>query len=199
MRTPTIPDLTAALERNGCKVFQGKGYDLTLVGLRASPGVVNRFDDLFCVLYRLPDGAWDLLAVPCTTDPGRFWLDNPSRVAGTAILVSGRQLVGAFTFGVHGKGSTAYECLVPTRNLPVWRDGDRDEVLDYGGPEAEGYGIQVHRANPRRTSSSVDKWSAGCQVIANPTDYDAVMRLARLQKANGHGDTFSYAVLDWSG
>lgn len=156
-----------------------------VVVLRRLPGKVDVFDDWLCILWR--DGArWEIRAWACTADPGLYWLHNPGKVEGTAILVPGQHLM---TLGEH-KGQ--YPCLVQAEALAVWRDGDRDNALRYGGRiYRDSIGIQIHHAGA--FSTIVDRWSAGCIVVAALTDWTKFWKF--IQSANR--STFPVTLLEY--
>lgn len=180
-----------ALERKGHVVFRGQDLDLNLVGLRVSPGMPNAFDDRLCAIWR-QDGAWTMRAWSATTEPGTYWLQNPENVRGTAVLVPG-QYRQAFGFGKH-KGQ--YRCLVQVQPVKVWRDTDRDSTAEPGVIDEGFFGIHIHRANSARPSLRVDRWSAGCQVLADPGDFRELMALCDAS-AKTHGPVFSYTLMNW--
>jgi hypothetical protein len=100
------------------------------------------------------------------------------RSTGTAALAPGRYV---FKPGAH-KG--AYPCLVQAGPVSVYRDANRDSVLDVDPTTiatGDTWSIQVHRANERHRSSVVGRWSAGCVVVADPDDYDAMLALVIVQ------------------
>jgi hypothetical protein len=166
-----------------------------VVGLRRIPGNPNTFDDLMCCFYKLP-GHWVFYAWPCTTDPGTYWLQNPTRVAGTAIVKPG-QYLNSHRIGFHHIGkSNQYEAMQQVGTLRVWRDANKDTVLDYGRNEmtATGSGINIHKAGT--DSANVDKWSAGCQVFKKSADFDVFMSIMRERRASGFGDLIDYTLLE---
>lgn len=139
--------------------------DFAIVVLRTLPGKIDAFDDWICILWRDHDH-WEIRSWACTSDPGLYWLKNPGRVAGTAILIPGQH---EFVIGEH-RG--VYACLTQAQPLATWRDGDRDAAIRYGGPiYRDSQGIHVHHAGTN--SQTVDKWSAGCIVIASLVDWNA--------------------------
>jgi hypothetical protein len=185
------PLILQHLETMGFVTFDGE-YDLNIIGIRTDDNRSNQFNDHLIVVYR-HNGEWQEQRFPITTDAGVYYRKNPSRVEGTAIVVHNKQYRSVWSLGKH-RGQ--YEALVQTGPIKVWRDNNKDEILDYGGVEHEGYyGINCHRANSQRASTVVDKWSAGCQVFANPTHFNAFMNLCRYQVAAGHGDRFSYTLI----
>lgn len=178
-----IPPILKRVEALGYKVFSSGPYDLNLFGIRSSQAKAGSFDDWMGCAYQDEKMMWVVEWWPATTDPGVYWLEgyDSSRVKGTAILVPG-QYRGVYKIDKHGG---KYEALCQ-RNGPVkvWRDSNRDDVLDWSGPEYEGmYGINLHHAsyNPSRPSTVVNKWSAGCQVHAGIHTFERMMSLARLQ------------------
>ena len=192
MLTPSIDTLLAAVRAKGFVTF-AKPYDLNLIGLRAMPGKPDAFDDLFCIVYTDDAAKLQIEAFPCTTDPGLYHLQNPKYPSGTGIVVPG-QYRRCWTLGLHQQ---KYPALVQRGNITIALDANRDGVLDYGSRRVTGdsYGINCHHAG--RRSTVVGKWSAGCQVLANLADDDRKMELCRLQVAHGHGEWFSYALLEW--
>ena len=189
-----IPDILQRAEREGYTVFKTGAYNLNLIGVRSPQTTANDFDDTMYCVYRDSSEKWIELSFPITTDPGKYWLLNPGRVSGTAILVSG-QYRGTWKLGLHrGK----YEALVQTGGkVEVYRDADKDDILEHDPEDIEqGYfGINIHRASSVRTSSDVDRWSAGCQVFANPNDYRLFIELCKIS-ADIYGDSFSYTLLE---
>jgi len=172
--------------------FDKGNYNLNIFGIRKNETKPNSFDDLICLAYKVDDKEY-MKIYQATTDPGTYWLKNPSNVNGTAILVPG-QYKKAFKIGYHqGK----YEALKQNTKFKVYRDNDRNNVLNFSAPIYEGssFGINIHRAtaNDGQKSVQVDKWSAGCQVIAAKDDFDEFMNIIR-KSAKLYGDVFTYTL-----
>ena len=108
---------------------------------------------------------------------------------GTAILVPG-QYLNVYKIDDH-KGE--YPALCQRGEVKVWRDNNKDNILDWEGETDTGekFGINIHRAG--QTSKIVGDWSAGCQVIANRKDFKRMMKLAH--KQNKKKKTFTYTLL----
>lgn len=186
----------ASIKAKGYKTFEGDApYDLNIFGVRSSNTTSNSFDDIVGVVYRCADGGMHLEYWQATTDPGTYWLQNPSRVEGTAILVPG-QYRSTYKLDLHGGSYTALCQRAGT--VKVYRDNNRDNVLDWEGTEHEGYyGINIHRASSSNTSTQVNKWSAGCQVIANPDDFARLLELANKQiEYHPTWTKFTYTLLE---
>ena len=168
--------------------------NLNIIGVRRDNQGSNTFDDFLLVMYReeelMVSHRWQ-----ATTDPGKYWLLNPMNPKGTAVLVPG-QYRGTWQLGKHqGK----YEALVQSRPVRVYRDKNRDEVIDYNNITTlvdEGYfGINIHRSNPYDQSYAVNKWSAGCQVFKKAEDYNKFMNLCK-ESAMIYGTKFTYTLID---
>lgn len=193
----TREEVVAALTKHGYPLYDSRDYDLTLVGLRKQPGTPNTFDDELCVLYH-ENGQPMFKCYPFTTDPGLYWLQHPMNVEGTSIMCPGHY-PHCWMIGIHLYGSpNAYEALVQSGPgvFDVWRERSAVGAEVYEGPVyKDASGVNCHHAGAH--STSVDAWSAGCQVFANYEDFTDFMSLAYKQRAAGIGDHFSYTLLDW--
>jgi hypothetical protein len=170
-----------------------KPYQLNIVGMRGKTTVANKFDDEIHVFYTDGNGNWNYHIYSATTDPGTFWLRNPSYLQGTAILAQG-QYRNAYTIGLHrGK----YKALVQAKPVTVIRDYDRDAFLDFenGTRETGTFGINIHHGESTGTTANVDKYSAGCQVFQDIKDYNEFMGLCERHKSL-YGNIFTYTLVD---
>ena len=157
-----------------------------LVGCRTTPGTPNRFDDWMCWFDAAKPA--DFLAVPCTTEPGRYHLQNPGRVAGTAILDLGWH-PDLWRLGEHHVGTPqAYPALVQASPARLRRDADRDGIAEPGAiVTTESTGINLHRAHADHRSVDVDKWSAGCCVVGDPAHFARLLGLAKVSGMSRFG------------
>jgi hypothetical protein len=193
---PEFNQVKSAMQRLGYAVFDGgsplKEYDLNIFGVRAKAPVVNTFCDYLGVFFRLSESSWEFHAWPASTDPGLYWLQNPMNVKGTAIVVPG-QYRKSHQLGLHqGK----YRALVQTGPIKVYRDNDKDRNLDMDPSKIDVglFGINIHRASAYSKSVQVDKWSAGCQVFASPTDFAEFLDICNLAEETW-GNSFTYTLL----
>lgn len=173
-------------------IWYSQPYQLNIVGIRSQVTRANSFDDFVNVIYVNDEGKWEVEIFPATTDPGTFWLTNPIMPQGTAILKAG-QYVDAYKVGIH----RGYAALQQTGKVVVLRDYNRNATIDlFGDREEEGlFGINIHRATANGTSKVVDKWSAGCQVLANSSDFKRLMELAGVHRKR-YGNKFTYTLID---
>lgn len=184
---PTLEWILAEMKKLGYKIFT-KDWSINIVAVRSLPGIPNSFDDWVCVFW-MDQGKWSFEAFKATTDPGRYWLLNPGRINGTAILYPG-QYLSSHKIGLH----TGYRALTQNTTLKVWRDKDKDLVLDYTGTiYTDVAGLNIHHAGT--ASTLVEKWSAGCIVIANITDWKKFESIF-VKSSEIYGDTFSLTLLE---
>lgn len=190
-QAPTAKQIADAMRSKGYKIFANpKGYDLNLFGIRTEHTADNTFNDWVGAMY-LDEDRWSCFAFPATTDPGLYWRLHPMNVDGTAMLKPG-QYRGAYKVGTH-KGYPALQQRAPVK---VYRDADRDAELepDESTVQEGLFGINIHRASSRRPSDTVDKWSAGCQVLQDPLHFDFLMALAG-RAAEIYGNSFTYTLI----
>jgi hypothetical protein len=191
----SVQRILRAMARKGYRIST-EPYRLNIVGIRSASGEPDRFDDSINVFYKDKGGRWILKSFVATTDPGLYWLNNPMRVEGTAIVAPG-QYPNSHAIGTHHGTSSQYTALVQRGPITVIRDFDEDDRLDFdsGRVQTGLYGINIHRASATGTSSVVDQWSAGCQVFASSSDFAQFMQLAQ-QHAQLYGNTFTYTLLE---
>jgi hypothetical protein len=191
----TTDQIIVAMRAKEYAVFanDSKPYNLNIIGVRNSDGQPNKFDDAMFVLWRY-GGEWNMRRFRITTEPGRAYLGQKmGNTKGTAILKP-NQYRGCWSVGKH---RNKYTALVQVGPVTVYRDTDKD-----GKPETDGmkedtgyFGINIHRASEAHESATVDNWSAGCQVFANPIEFDEFMDLVLSAEAIW-GNRFTYTLLE---
>ena len=185
---PLILDYVASL---GYTVFESGEYNLNIIGIRSKDHKANSFDDRICAVFKDEQG-WVTRTWECTTEPGKYWLEHPTNVKGTAILVPG-QCRSVWKIDKHqGK----YDALCQRNgNVKTYRDSNKDDVVDLDIQSiTEGmYGINIHKAG--LDSTQVDRWSAGCQVFSRSADFDEFMSICYAAKSKW-GNSFSYTLID---
>ena len=193
----TREQIEETMASKGYKYFTGGDYDVNIIGVRNSEKknrVTNAFDDCITLSYKI-EGEWQFHCYKCTTDPGTHWVENLLNPDGVAILKPG-QYRGSHKIGLHqGK----YEALRQAKPLSVYRDDNTDGVYDCLEEDIEKgiFGINIHRATARigGKSTRVDKWSAGCQVIASNEDFAVFMKILR-QARDVWGNSFTYTLIE---
>ena len=197
MKCPTRQQIESTVKAKGYKWFENGDYNLNIVGVRNGETlneVTNKFDDCITLSYK-KDGEWQFHCFEATTDPGKHWVDNVLNEAGVAILKE-NQYRGSHKIGLHqGK----YEALRQQKPVHVYRDNNLDDCYDMDESTLqEGiFGINIHRATKweGKKSTQIDKWSAGCQVIAANDDFRLFMEICNKSK-DIWGNSFTYTLIN---
>lgn len=179
MKRYTIEELKAEYAR-----LKYEWTQFHFVGIRSKANLPNVFDDLFG-LVNGNNVTW----YSCTTNPGTHWLKNLLNPKGAALLVPS-QYVNTWKIGMHqGK----YKAFVQAKEVTVYRDNNMNDIAEQTNVTEKGFfGINIHRANETAVSKLIDKWSAGCQVLNNPADFNQVLHAAEESKL----PAFTYTLLN---
>ena len=196
----TREQIQQTVEDKGYKYFHdnlNKGYDVNIIGVRNSKTkgrVTNAFDDTLTISYKI-DGEWQYHEFNCTTDPGSHWVENILNEKGVAILKP-NQYRGSHKLDFH---QGRYLALRQKSDVTVYRDNDRDNNYDLNESKTDTgiFGINIHRATGRSGGKSirVDKWSAGCQVIADNDNWHTFLGICQSAREI-HGNSFSYTLIE---
>jgi len=197
----TREQIQNTVEGKGYKYFHdnnNKGYDVNIIGIRNSETkgrVTNAFDDILTIAYKI-DGEWQYHEFQCTTDPGSAYMDNPILENTGCAILKPNQYRGSHKLRLHaGK----YLALGQKKDVTVYRDNNRDDNYDLDESKTTTglFGINIHRATSRKggKSTRVDKWSAGCQVIADNDDWHEFLDICQAAREI-HGNSFSYTLIE---
>lgn len=188
-------DFEKLFKKKGYAYFTKGKYNLNIIGVRSNQGnkVTNKYDDYLVVIYDTDNGSKRNI-YNITTEPGLSLMERPSNAKGTAILAPG-QYRGAYKIDKHrGK----YDALCQ-RNKPVkvYRDNNRNKVYDYNPDTLDVgmFGINIHRSNEFWTRSTIDQYSAGCQVFNDPKEFTAFMTVVK-KAAEIWGNCFTYTLIN---
>mgnify|MGYP003640319919 FL=1 len=193
-----LPILLDYVASHSHAIFTRGELNLNIIGLRSSNPRAGKFDDRICVVYKDKNG-WISRCWKATCDPGVYFLKHPMRVEGCAVLAPG-QYRGAYRIGTHRNYTSLVQTGGPVR---LFRDRNFDEIVDQEArtlTDPVYAGINIHRASPRKDgksgggSTEVQKWSAGCQVLADADDHAELMGLAQASSAR-YGNSFTYTLL----
>lgn len=197
MNCPTRQQIETTVKAKDYRWFENGDYNVNIVGVRNSETnnqITNKFDDCMTLSYKV-DGEWNFHCYDCTTDPGTYWAENIMRESGVAILKP-NQYRGSHKIRLH-RGQ--YEALGQEGPVQVYRDNNKDECYDLIEENVEQglFGINIHRATKweGKKSSQVDKWSAGCQVIAANDDWEEFMSICRKAR-DTWGNSFTYTLIE---
>ena len=198
----TREKIAEVMASKGYKYFtddNNKSYDVNIIGIRndkTKGRVTNAFDDTITISYKNEDGEWQYHEFDCTTDPGSAYMDNPILENTGCAILKPNQYRGSHKIRLHGGKYTA---LGQKKDVTVYRDNDRDNNYDLDESKTDTglFGINIHRATGRagNKSTRVDKWSAGCQVIADNDDWHQFLDVCQTAREI-HGNSFSYTLLN---
>jgi len=184
----TLELLKTVLAAKGYLFFSGD-KNINLIGVRKNDHLTNQFDDKLFVVIEL-NGQVKLKEFDeFTTDPGDYYIkEKLLNEDGCAMLKPG-QYRGMLKLGKHrGK----YPALVQAAPCIVYRDANRDDLIDKGIEDEGIFGINMHHAYD---SEEVDRNSAGCQVHSEDEQLNYILRLCEIS-AEVYGDSFTYTLLE---
>lgn len=186
----SIIQIKSILSKKGYPFFDNNTpFNFNIIGVRNISSKSNSFDDEIYLIYRDEKLNWQIKCYKATTDPGKYWLNNPMNIDGTAILTEGFHKA-LWKRGFHqGK----YKALVQNSPALIYRDNDKDNELDFNSKSLrrETIGLNFHHAG--NNSQNVDKWSAACQVTNDEKQYNEEI-YPLLDKCPF--ETFSYTLLN---
>ena len=191
----TREQIKQALNAKRYRFFEEADWNINIVGVRNSATankVTNKFDDVITVSYKV-NNEWQYHEFPCTTDPGTHWVENVMNSKGVAILKPG-QYRGSHKIRKH---QNRYEALGQQKPVTVYRDNNKDGNYDLVKTDTGLFGINIHRATKYagKKSTQINKWSAGCQVIAANDDWTRFMKIMRKAKAVWN-NSFTYTLIE---
>jgi len=166
---------------------------VNVFGIRSADSTPDTFNDIVGFACATTSG-WLVRAYRATTDPGLFYLRNPMNTEGTGIVVPGHYPDSH----VIGKHKGQYTALVQSGPVKMYRDKNKDDKFDMTPEnivEGTNFGMNIHRANPAQASTVVDKWSAACQVVAGPNNFEELIGFCLVHKAL-YENKFSYTLFD---
>ena len=181
------------------QAFAKKNYkwdeNFNIVGIRnCSPNVYNKitnvFDDLITLSYKDAEGNWQYKEWKATTEPGKKGAEKYRAAKGVAVLIP-NQYSKAYMIDKHqGKYTALCQRIRP---VSVWRDSNKDLVIDKTVIDTGMFGINIHKAGV--DSTWVENWSEGCQVFKRVKDFDEFMALCQ-NHFKHHGNIFTYTLLE---
>ena len=195
----SIEKIKRAMAHKNYKFFESGSYNVNIIGIRNSATankVTNKFDDKITLSYKDEDDNWQYHEFDCTTDPGTHYMDSPIlQNTGCAILKPGQYPKSHKIRKHQGR----YEALGQQNPVTVYRDNNRDDIYNKNTENTDTglFGINIHRATKYagKKSSQVDRWSAGCQVIAANDDWTKFMKICRKAR-DIWSNNFTYTLLE---
>ena len=180
------------------EVFEKKKYkfftsplSVNIFAIRCETGT-DEFDDIIGIAYYDSFGDFSLHTFKGTTEPGRFYLNNPLREEGCAIMVE-NQYLGVYEVGPHGR--TGYEACRQAKNIKVYRDNNGNNQHDLD-PSTIQEGIFYTNIHHGWDAAKVGKNSAGCIVIQSKQQFTNIFMPLVKQSAKLCGKRFSFTLLN---
>lgn len=197
MKVLSVSQVIKAMNRKGHVVFEddAKPFNINYLGIRDASNE-GMWNDSFFVFWKYR-GMWSKLHWTGTTDPGKYYLDNPTALnpKGVAILPEGQHR-GLYTIGMH---QGRYTALVQKNPVGVYRKLDVSQSLaDFlknpGELDTGFHGINSHRALKDVEVKEIGKFSGGCQVTLNDDEYDIFIHVCKKSEENW-GKGISYTIM----
>jgi len=193
----TLIEVINKMKSKGFSVYENdsKPFNVNIVGIRSKEIKVNEFNDWMVVFWKY-HGRWSQYWMPCTTLSGLYYLDKPTNPKGCAILCDG-QYKSSYSLDLH---SGKYKALCQRLgDVEVWRDNDKDSEFDFNNESKEWgmFGINCHRASSTSTLEEIGKYSAGCQVIQSPQNFDIFIQILENSELY-FGNKFTYTLINES-
>jgi hypothetical protein len=180
MKNFTVSNIKKVLAAKKYTFFEDR---LNIIGIRAKTGYTNKFDDNLVVIWKDGNGQEQSRIYSITTDPGGSLSKNIQsghyNEAGIAIIAEGQHM----NSHIMGKHKGIYPALVQASPIPYYRDKWPENGYKFNPDTLKTgdiRGFNIHRANENATSSSVNNWSEGCQVFANPNDFEEFLSICNL-------------------
>jgi len=202
--SPPIP-ASLLTESNVKKIFSNKGYalytdKLNIIGIRNKNNInTNRFDDVIMLIW-YNNGKTFVRHYRATTKPGSRIKGVKYEKSGIAMMKEG-QYVNAYYVGLH---HGRYEAMHQQGKIWFyrikWVETGKPFKLDSNTLEHKVIGANIHRANDNFTSTFVNNWSTGCQVIANPSEFADFISITKTFKndPNINQRNFTYTLINES-
>lgn len=196
MFRPTINQIGIVAKSRNFPIFVSNGKfnaNLNIWGIRSPNKNTKEYNDCCVVFWENTRRQWALEYFEITTDPSNLLLENPINIDGTAILKEGHHKA-IWALG-HHKGRMSHKALVQVNPCEVYRDNNKDDIIDKHLPIQKGmFGINMHRASEVQNNHAIGLYSAGCQVHYDISKYiEVFIPLIERCVKEGH-TTFSYTL-----
>ena len=188
---------------------KNKEFHLNIGGIRNKSRNSSKYDDFIFIFrkckkpinHTVSKGDWqrvyqngyclDIFAA--TTNPGTPNLLKPVNSKGAGIIVEG-QYKDVYVKGLHND----YPALVQHGIFRVYRDNNKDEILDYDPTTIENIrygGFNCHRASKWKVVDVIGLYSAGCQVHKNVNYFEQVFMYTIDESINEGFKFFDYTLI----
>lgn len=157
------------------------------VWIRTDKTLSNTFDD-FVAVYK---NGLPVMALPCTTTAGDYYIYNPFTVGGitgTAVAAE-QQVIGSHKFVTGANWKNLWSkapYFMQVLPITIYRDGTKDRNYDKVNKQFGLFGINFHKGG---LGFFIDNWSAGCHVVKDQLWFEVV-------KLFSNGQTVDYTMFE---
>ena len=158
-----------------------------IVWIRTDEKLTNTFDDFGVLILN----GIVCRAFPCSTTAGKYYIQNPittGGITGTAVTTSPQQVLGSHQFVTSATWKSLWlgaPFFRQIKNVQIYRDGNKDDVIDKHTITKGLYGINFHRGG---LGSFIDNWSAGCHVTKDAIWFE-------VQKLFANNEIIDYTII----
>lgn len=180
----TKEQIEKAVKGKGYTWFENGDYNLNIVCVRTihkdkdgkiNNKVTNLFDDYITLNFKI-DGKWQSFSWMATTDPGNKAFLKPSNKNGVARLIPG-QYRSTHEVRKH-QGKYDALCQKFGAKLKVWRDNNKDLIMNENKIFDDVSGLNIHKAGT--ASTYVENWSEACMVFKYAKDFEVFMKYVKI-------------------
>jgi hypothetical protein len=177
------------------KKYRVSYSQMNIIGIRNNNQKSGSFDDILYTFNwnAVENKEEELKEYIVTVDPGDLSLLQPINSAGCAIVKPG-QYIDMWAFGYH-HGDKDHPALVQVNQCTVYRDNNKNNILEFNGKEDTGlFGINCHRASRWKILNNVGLYSAGCIVHQDINRYYSEF-IPSIKKYGNNNKKFNYTLL----
>jgi hypothetical protein len=159
------------------------------------PESANSFNDRSILLKVENNQAEILFNELATTEPGKYYTQNPMNPQGAANVALDTPCVNCWTWGIHGTGRFKHPALIQVNPITVYRDKNKDSFRTGDKKDTGLFGINQHGIyGYSQTKDNIGKSSAGCLVRFDYAEHLEFLRI--IYSYHKKTDLLSTIVLD---
>jgi hypothetical protein len=183
----TIESLKKTIAALGYKWFEDQP---NIIAVRTNLQVPDVFNDLLFIVYKKA-GIETLYSATITTEPGIYYQKHLLNPKGCWVMMP-NQMINSYKSGFH-QNKPDHRCLQSLGKIYGLREDDKDGIIGNDKDAVASWqdgnqiGANIHGAIKNTTTTTVDKWSAGCQVHSSWTKKEEMMDIVDSYKKVNNG------------
>jgi hypothetical protein len=159
------------------------------------PESANSFNDRSILLEIDGNQPKILFNELATTEPGKYYTQNPMNPQGAANIALDTPFVNCWTWGIHGTSRFKHPALIQVNPITVYRDKNKDSFRTGDKKDTGLFGINQHGIyGYSQTKDNIGKSSAGCLVRFDYAEHLEFLRI--IYTYHKKTDLLSTIVLD---